>query len=741
MRVRDLPLPDDLVTHYESAGIEELYPPQEAAVEAGICEGDRVVAAVPTASGKTFVAELAMVTADGPALYIVPLRALAREKYESFSELPGVSVGISTGDYDATDETLADHDVVVATSEKVDSAIRNGASWVDDLACVVVDEVHLLGAAGRGPTLEVTLATLQRRTPDVQVVALSATVDNPDEIAAWLDAALVESDWRPVDLRTGVYDPGDADGDVDEAGRRDADGELGTASADERPVPQVAFDDGTTLPVDVGPDEDSTAATVALAAEAVANGGQCLAFVRSRREAAALAERLADADLGLGAAPSLADDVDSLGSTDTDRRLADCVRSGVAFHHAGLRSSHRALVEEAFRRRELSVICATPTLAAGVNVPARRVVVRDLRRYTGSGMAWLPVLEVHQMCGRAGRPHLDPYGEAVLVGGDATDPAEIRDRYVGATPEAVESKLAAPAALRTHVLSVVASGFADSRRGVLDLLDATFYAHQAGAGRFDDVGDGSASPDGDDGSASTADLAAVVDEVVADLVEMGMIETGPATDGPVPDAVGADDGRDAIADGASAAGTTRKGAADDTADGALAATELGTQVSRQYLTPKTGARIVAGLRRVREMDEGNVTPLTALELVCHTPDMRTGYLGTRERAAVYQFARDHAAELTTRMGEPAEFEEWLEAVKTAMILEEYADGATVDELVDDYRVGPGDLESRLERVGWLLGAADALGSVVDVDLPMLRSLREAFEVDDEVGRTRVGGAT
>ena len=193
MRVADLPLPAAVRDHLADRGIEELYPPQAAAVEAGVCEGERLVVAVPTASGKTLVAQLALLTADGPGLYIVPLRALAREKYEELSALPGTSVGISTGDLADPEAELADNDVVVATSEKVDSAVRNGAPWVEDLACVVVDEIHLLGSENRGPTLEVTLATLRRRTPAVQVVGLSATVANPDAIADWLDAGLVAS--------------------------------------------------------------------------------------------------------------------------------------------------------------------------------------------------------------------------------------------------------------------------------------------------------------------------------------------------------------------------------------------------------------------------------------------------------------------------------------------------------------------------------------------------------------------
>ncbi|MFB6280653.1 MAG: DEAD/DEAH box helicase [Haloferacaceae archaeon] len=637
MRVRDLPLSDAVRDHLADRGIDELYPPQAAAVEAGVLDGESVVAAVPTASGKTLIAALAALSADGPGLYIVPLRALAREKYETFDAFPGVDVGISTGDFGSPAEELAGHDVVVATAEKVDSAIRNGATWVEDLACVVADEVHLLGTSERGPTLEMTLATLRRRAPDAQVVALSATVGNADEVAAWLDAALVESSWRPVDLRTGVY----ADG-------------------------RVAFDDGTVREVAVpraaDPDaEAATEATAALAADAVDDGGGALAFVRSRRAAEALCDRLRAE--GFAGAPEAADAVEDAGSSRTARALAEGLRDGVAFHHAGLRSAQRRVVEAAFRDRRLGVVCATPTLAAGVNVPARRVIVRDQRRFTGDGMDWLSVLEVHQMCGRAGRPGLDPYGEAVLVA-DAGEADDLRERYVDASPGRVESRLADPAALRTHVLSAVASGVAGSRADLLAAFGASFHAHQAG----------------------DADLDAAVAGALSDLAGMGLVERED-----------------------------------------LAATALGATVSRQYVAPETGRRLTEGLRAAAGMD---ATALTVLELVCHTPDMRTGYLGERERADVYRFAADHADEFTTAMGDVDAFEEWLAAVRTARVLAEWADGADADRLVDRHRIGPGDLETRAERAGWLLGAADAVAGVIGVDLPALRATRE--RIDDRL---------
>jgi len=657
MRVSDLPLPEPAVDHFIEQGIHDLYPPQAAAVEAGVCTGSNVVAAVPTASGKTFIAELALLTADGPGLYVCPLRALAREKYETFAAVPGVDVGISTGDFDATGEELADHDVVVATSEKVDSAIRNGAEWVDELACAVVDEVHLLGADRRGPTLEVTLATLRRRISDLQVVALSATVDNPEDIADWLDATLIESEWRPVDLRTGVCVDGDVAFDDGTTLHVNIDGEARTTNGN-----QTDHDDD-----DDGPDE--TDQTVALVADAVDDGGQCLAFVRSRAEATALADRLAAVGLGetLGissAAEGVADEVADIDGTATGQQLADHVRSGVAFHHAGLRVGHRSAVETAFRERAIACICATPTLAAGINVPARRVVVRDQKRYTGSAMEWVPTLEVQQMCGRAGRPGLDPHGEAVLVGEETTR-EELVERYVDGDPEAVESTLAEPASLRTHVLSAIATGFAETEAEILDVFEGTFYARETGAGGL-------------------ADAVAVA---VDDLVDAGMVrrETG-----------GVDGYR-------------------------LVATPVGSTTSKQYVRPETGDRIVAGLETAAGM--ANATTLTALEVICDTPDMQDTYLGNRERAEMYRFARANAAELTTAMGEAESFEEWLESVKTARILDEWIGGATVEELVENYRIGPGDLDSRVERAEWLLSAAEALADTLGLSVPAVSRAR------------------
>jgi helicase len=154
MKVADLSLPEALKEQYRARGIEDLYPPQEACVRAGIFEGKNLLCAIPTASGKTLVAEMVMhrhIADGGTCLYIVPLKALATEKYEDFSG-KGVRVGVATGDLDRKDAYLGKNDIIVATSEKVDSLLRNAAPWLSRITLLVVDECHLIASPDRGPS-------------------------------------------------------------------------------------------------------------------------------------------------------------------------------------------------------------------------------------------------------------------------------------------------------------------------------------------------------------------------------------------------------------------------------------------------------------------------------------------------------------------------------------------------------------------------------------------------------------
>jgi helicase len=207
MLIADLAIPAPLKQQYGRAGMSELYPPQADCVNKGLFTGKNLLIAIPTASGKTLVAEMAMhhhIVQGGKCLYIVPLKALASEKYDEF-RVKGVRVGIATGDFDRRDDSLGKNDIVVATSEKVDSLLRNSTRWLGGISLLVVDEVHLIDSPDRGPTLEMVIAKMRYRNPSMQVVALSATIGNPQSLAGWLDAELVTGTWRPVDLLQGVF--------------------------------------------------------------------------------------------------------------------------------------------------------------------------------------------------------------------------------------------------------------------------------------------------------------------------------------------------------------------------------------------------------------------------------------------------------------------------------------------------------------------------------------------------------
>jgi len=204
-------IPAKLYESIVNTGISELRPAQVKAVKAGLFDGKNLLVCTPTASGKTLIAELAAVSAilngKGKAVYIVPLKALATEKYKDFKQRYGsfIKVGMSIGDVDSSDSYLADYDFIICTAEKLDSLIRHSASWVRLVSVVIVDEVHLLNDPNRGPTLEILLTILKQMLKNAQFIALSATIGNSEELAEWLDANLVLDTWRPVKLHKGIY--------------------------------------------------------------------------------------------------------------------------------------------------------------------------------------------------------------------------------------------------------------------------------------------------------------------------------------------------------------------------------------------------------------------------------------------------------------------------------------------------------------------------------------------------------
>lgn len=198
--------------------INEFRPSQQKSIKAGLLDGKNLLVCTPTASGKTLIAELSMLNAiyfeKGKAIYIVPLKALASEKYKEFKErYADVKIALSIGDNDAVDTHLEKYDMIITTSEKLDSLIRHHTPWLRFVSVVIVDEIHLLNDTSRGPTLEIIITILRQTLKKMQLIGLSATIGNPIELASWLDAELVEDTWRPVKLHKGVYLDGEIEFD------------------------------------------------------------------------------------------------------------------------------------------------------------------------------------------------------------------------------------------------------------------------------------------------------------------------------------------------------------------------------------------------------------------------------------------------------------------------------------------------------------------------------------------------
>ena len=445
-------------------GYSSLYPPQELALAKGLLEGKNLLVTTPTASGKTLIAMMAAIKTIEKGLkviYLTPLRALATEKYHDFLALENIDitgiktrVKVSSSDYSSSGKEVEDADVVILTNEKMDSLMRHGVEWISHVGLFVADEVHLIGERERGPTLEMILTNIRQLYPQSQILALSATVANSDDIANWLGCELIKSNWRPTKLIEGVYEDGN-----------------------------IRMNDGSRFKIltSVG----VTSAAIDIAVDSLKNGGQALIFADTRKRAFSLASKAAEAvykSLDKSAqqrAFELSSQILSKGDdTELTRNLSHLVSKGVGFHHAGLGPSSRAIVEESFKKGIIKLLTATPTLAAGVNLPARRIILASILRYDAEYGINIPisVLEYKQLSGRAGRPQYDTFGEAILVAESGVNAEDLYDQYILGHPEPLRSQLMNDRAIRVHLLSAIARVPGIKKNEIYHLFESTLFA-------------------------------------------------------------------------------------------------------------------------------------------------------------------------------------------------------------------------------------------------------------------------
>jgi len=463
MKIEKLELPDSVIDFLKSQGFKKLYPPQADSVKSGLLDGKSILVSAPTASGKTLIAILAILNYlsknNGKVIYLSPLRALAAEKFSEFKKLEKISlgkkikVGISTGDFENIEKNLETSNVLILTNEKMDSIIRHGVEWIEEIGLVISDEVHLIGDESRGPTLEMILTQLKLLDTKPQIVGLSATITNSDEIADWLECTLVQNDWRPVPLSEGVCDGG-----------------------------EVTMNDGKTFTVE----RSLCGIPIDLGVQSVQQGGQSLVFAETRTRSKSLATKAADTIAQILEKKELTElektskkILSENEHTELVKTLALLVKKGVAFHHAGLNQKCREIIETEFRKGTIKLLSSTPTLAAGVNLPARRVVISNINRYNAKVGANRPisVLEYKQLCGRAGRPQYDDYGESIIVGNGNTE--ELIEYYINGEPEPIISKITDDKSLRTHILSVIVTHPGIKKEEILEFFLQTLGGLQS----------------------------------------------------------------------------------------------------------------------------------------------------------------------------------------------------------------------------------------------------------------------
>lgn len=653
MKVAELPVPEQLRELVIQNGINELYPPQEEAINAGALEGKNLVLASPTASGKTLVAELCclkhVLEKKGKVIYLAPLRALASEKFEDFQRFvklqkqngQRVNVGISTGDFDGSDPWLGKYDIIITTNEKADSLLRHRAKWMDDVSLVVADEVHLLNEAERGPTLEVVLARLTQVNPAIQVLALSATMGNVDEVASWLKAQYVVTEWRPVPLKEGVL--------LHE---------------------EIQFKDGGARKIEHKTSNDA----VNLALNTVKVGGQALVFASTRKNAASLAKKIADEIGNVLSKPAkriLEQEAERVRTADEKTQLSEAlaklVECGTAFHHAGLGGAHRRIIEQLFRQGRIRVLTATPTLAFGVNLPARIVIVQDYRRYeAGYGYYPISVLEYKQMAGRAGRPKYDKNGEAILLAKTADEADYLMENFILARPERIWSRLAVEKILRGHVLATVSSNFANTENGVYEFFGRTFYAYQ-----YD-----------------VKAIKSVITKILKYLYDEQMLYVDKQN---------------------------------------LCATKFGKRTSELYIDPVSAVTIRDAFRQ----KPIRLTELSMLHLITHTPDMGPVMRPYGEEIEVIAVqVEQHCEELFIKppneWDDHVAFEEYLGEMKTALIMNAWIEETSEDKMMEKFRVQPGDLYRIVENGKWLIHATQEIAELLEEKeiLPQIHELNE-----------------
>lgn len=425
--------------------IKEFNPAQKAVIESGYLEDkSNYIISIPTASGKTVLGilpALKTILNGGKAIYAAPLLSIQNEKVKEFKafEEHGIKVG----------KHPSNSDLSVMVFESFDALTRFSWNVLREVDTLIIDEFHMIGEYSRGPTLESAITRAKIINPSLRIIALSATLKNIDEIEQWLDGKTVEHNYRPVPLNKEVLD------------------------------------------AEMFNTKNKNDVIVKIVEKAIEDNSQALSFVSTRRFTESLATYVAkkidkkttkeQKQKFKQVADKLLEVPKKKGSlpTTTCLKLAEAAEKGVVFHHAGLFNEQKEIIEDEFRKENILMITATPSLMYGVNLPSKYVVIRDHTRWTSNGPASIPVFDYEQMSGRAGRPQYDDVGYSYLVAKTMDEAFDLEARYVNGEIELTNSKLIDNKdAIYKQIIAQIASSLSKNLDDLNDFFGKTLYGFQ-----------------------------------------------------------------------------------------------------------------------------------------------------------------------------------------------------------------------------------------------------------------------
>ena len=440
-------LRNDIKTIINSAYpyIKDFNPAQKAVIESGYLEDkSNYIICIPTASGKTVLGvlpALKTILDGGKAVYAAPLLSIQNEKVKEFKafEQHGINVG----------KHPSSSDLSVMVFESFDALTRFSWNTLRDVDTLIIDEFHMIGEYSRGPTLESAITRAKIINPSMRIIALSATLQNIDEIEGWLDGTCIEHDYRPVPLHKDVLD------------------------------------------AEMFNTKNKNDVIVKILEKSMKDNSQALSFVSTRRFTESLATYVSkkiskkinfkQKERFKEVADKILEVPKNKGSlpTSTCLKLAESCENGIAFHHAGLFNEQKEIIEDEFRNGNILMITATPSLMYGVNLPSKTVVIRDHTRWTNNGPQFIPVFDYEQMSGRAGRPQFDDVGYSHLIAKTADEAMNLEEFYVEGEIEKTNSKLVDNKdAIYKQIIAQIASTLSKDIDELSDFFSKTFYGYQ-----------------------------------------------------------------------------------------------------------------------------------------------------------------------------------------------------------------------------------------------------------------------